>query len=315
MGQTTVRILLQSLPLTIAETAGTFDVVIAQGSAAQVTAAQRDNIGNHPVVDVQMLLNNKSVLWADKTVEVLLADVQPVKADHTVMVVNSISTDGELHPVTYTKYEQTTATMAFKPSKPGSYVITNVEVPLTDLQQHAWAIQEVQHLYGKDIIAGMSDTRFEPQGELTRAQFLQMLVKGIGKTNHTDSSAKPLPTDVKSDQWYTDAIRAGLAMNIVQGRADGTFGANDRISREDMAVMLDRAMEAAKRNNNSATINADQMKFRDQADINEYAKDAVTSMVQLGVLKGLPDSTFAPKQTANRAQGAVAVARLLELLY
>jgi hypothetical protein len=205
--------------------------------------------------------------------------------------------------------------MAFKPSKPGSYVITNVEVPLTDLQQHAWAIPEVQHLYSKGIIAGMSDTRFEPQGELTRAQFLQMLVKGIGKTNHTDSSAKPLPTDVKSDQWYTDAIRAGLAMNIVQGRADGTFGANDRISREDMAVMLDRAMEAAKRNNNSATINADQMKFRDQADINEYAKDAVTSMVQLGVLKGLPDSTFAPKQTANRAQGAVAVARLLELLY
>jgi hypothetical protein len=314
-GKTTVRIPLRSLPLTIAETTGTLDVVVAEGSAEQVTAAKRDHIGNHPVVDVRMLLNNKSIQWEDKTVEVLLSDVQPVKVDQTVMVVNSISTNGELHPVTYTKYEQATATMAFKPSMPGSYVITNVEVPLTDLQQHAWAIPEVQHLYSKGIIAGMSDTRFEPQGELTRAQFLQMLVKGIGKTNHTDSSAKPLPTDVKSDRWYADAVRAGLAMNIVQGRADGTFGANDRISREDMAVMLDRAMEAAERNNNSTTISAAQMKFRDQADIHEYAKDAVASMVQLGILKGLPDSTFAPKQTANRAQGAVAVARLLEQLY
>ncbi|MEI2280222.1 glycosyl hydrolase 53 family protein [Paenibacillus polysaccharolyticus] len=314
-GKTTVRIPLRSLPLTIAENTGTFDVIVAEGSAAQVNDTQRANMGNHPVVDVQMLLNNKSIQWADKTVEVLLSDVQPAKADHTVMVVNSISTNGELHPVTYTKYEQSTATMAFKPSKPGSYVITNVEVPLTDLQQHAWAIQEVQHLYSKGIIAGMSDTRFEPQGELTRAQFLQMLVKGIGKTNLTDSSVTLLPTDVKSDQWYADAVRAGLAMNIIQGRADGTFGANDLISRQDMAVMLHRAMEAAERNNNSATVNTGQMKFRDQADIAEYAKDAVAFMMQLGVLNGLPDNTFAPKQTANRAQGAVALVRLMEQLY
>lgn len=314
-GKTTVRIPLRSLPLTIAENTGTFDVIVAEGSAAQVNDTQRANMGNHPVVDVQMLLNNKSIQWADKTVEVLLSDVQPVKTDHTVMVVNSISTNGELHPVTYTKYEQTTATMAFKPSKPGSYVITNIEVPLTDLQQHAWAIQEVQHLYSKGIIAGMSDTRFEPQGELTRAQFLQMLVKGIGKTNLTDSSATQLPTDVKSDQWYADAVRAGLAMNIIQGRADGTFGANDLISRQDMGVMLHRAMEAAERNNNSATVNTGQMKFRDQADIADYAKDAVAFMSHLGVLNGLPDNTFAPKQTANRAQGAVAVARLMEQLY
>ncbi|MCM3133184.1 glycosyl hydrolase 53 family protein [Paenibacillus polysaccharolyticus] len=314
-GKTTVRIPLRSLPLTIAENTGTFDVVVAEGSAAQVNDTQRANMGNHPVVDVQMMLNNKSIQWTDKTVEVFLSDVQPVKTDHTVMVVNSISTNGELHPVTYTKYEQATASMAFKPSKPGSYVITNVEVPLTDLQQHAWAIQEVQHLYSKGIIAGMSDTRFEPQGELTRAQFLQMLVKGIGQTNLTDSSATQLPTDVKSDQWYADAVRAGLAMNIIQGRADGTFGANDLISRQDMGVMLHRAMEAAERNNNSATVNTGQVKFRDQADIADYAKDAVAFMSQLGVLNGLPDSTFAPKQTANRAQGAVAIARLLERLY
>ncbi|MBU5352306.1 glycosyl hydrolase 53 family protein [Paenibacillus barcinonensis] len=315
VGKTTVRIPLRSLPLTIAETAGTFDVVVAEGSAEQVSAAQRADIGNHPVVDVQMLLNNKSIQWADKTVEVLLSDVQPVKADHTVMVVNSISTNGELQPVTYTKYEQTTATMAFKPSLPGSYVITNVKVPLTDLQQHAWAVQDVQHLYSKGIIAGMSDTRFEPQGELTRAQFLQMLVKGIGKANYTDSSVT-LPTDVKSDQWYADAVRAGLAMNIVQGRADGTFGANDRISRQDMAVMLHRAMLAAGDLNNMASATAaGQPVFKDQTAIAGYAQDAVASMLELGVLNGMPDSTFGPKQTANRAQGAVAVARLLEKLY
>ncbi|PQP81934.1 hypothetical protein C0Q44_19925 [Paenibacillus sp. PCH8] len=313
-GETTVRVSLNSLPLTIAETAGTFDIVVAKGATDMLSASQQASIGDHSVIQVDLLLNNKPLQWVDRAVEVVLSKIDPVKSNKLVMVVNSIASSGEMTPVTYSQYDESAATMAFKPLQSGSYVITEIEVPLTDMQNHNWAIQEVQNLYGKGVISGMSATRFVPQGELTRAQFLQMIIKGMGEVRQPDPSIAS-PSDVEEGQWYADSVRIGLAMNIVHGRADGTFGANESISREDMAVMLNRALQAATRQKNTIPSTAGHLAFKDQSDIAEYAKEAVASMMQLDVLNGMPDGTFAPKQTANRAQGAVAVARLLKQLY
>ncbi|MGO4731512.1 glycosyl hydrolase 53 family protein [Paenibacillus sp. 2KB_22] len=313
VGQTTVRVPLRSLPLTIAETEGTFDIVVATGSTDTLTTSQKAAIGHHTIVDVNLLLNNKPLPWTNRAVEVALSSVEQPKQNDVVMVVHSISSSGEMKPVTYSKYDDKTKTMAFKPLESGSYVITEVEVPLHDLQNHNWALQEVQNLYGKGIITGMSATRFAPQGELTRAQFLQMIIKGIGDTRQPDPSIST-PTDVKEGQWYADSVRLGIEMNIIQGRADGSFGANERISREDMAVMLNRALQVVQREDATHSIPGN-MVFVDNDEIAPYAKEAVASMQQLGLLNGMPDGTFAPKETANRAQGAVAVARLMERLY
>ncbi|WP_145322324.1 glycosyl hydrolase 53 family protein [Paenibacillus xylanexedens] len=313
VGPTTVRVPLKSLPLTIAETAGTFDIVVAKGSTDTLTTSQKAAIGNHAIVDVNLLMNNKPLQWTNRAVEVALSNVEQPKKNDVVMVVHSIYPSGDMKPVTYSKYDDKTKTMVFKPLKSGSYVIAEVEVPLNDLQNHSWAIQEVQNLYGKGIITGMSATRFDPQGELTRAQFLQMIIKGIGDTRQPDPSIS-IPTDVKEGQWYADSVRLGIEMNIVQGRADGSFAANERISREDMAVMLNRALKVVQREDATNSVQGN-MVFVDNAEIVGYAKEAIASMQQLGLLNGMPDGMFAPKETANRAQGAVVVARLMEKLY
>ncbi|WFR60534.1 S-layer homology domain-containing protein [Paenibacillus amylolyticus] len=313
VGTTTVRVPLRSLPLTIAENAGTFDIVVAKGSTDALSSSQKAGIGNHAIVDVNVLMNNKPLSWTDRAIEVALSSVEQPKLNDVVMVVHSISPTGEMKPVTYSKYDDKTKTMAFKPLESGSYVIADVEVPLHDLQNHNWALQEVQNLYGKGILMGMSATRFAPQGELTRAQFLQMIIKGIGYTRQSDATIS-LPTDVMEGQWYADSVRHGIEMNIIQGRADGSFAANERISREDMAVMLNRALKVVQREDATNTVQGNKG-FADEAEIAGYAKEAVVSMQQLGLLNGMPDGTFAPKETANRAQGAVAVARLMEQLY
>lgn len=313
VGQTTVRVPLKSLPLTIAETAGTFDIVVAKGSTDALSTSQKAAIGHHKVVDVNLLMNNKPISWTNRAIEVALSSVEQPKLNDVVTIVHSISPTGEMTPVTYSKYDDKTKTMAFKPLESGSFVIAEVEVPLHDLQNYNWALQEVQNLYGKGIITGMSATRFAPQGELTRAQFLQMIIKGIGDARQSDASIS-LPTDVKEEQWYADSVRLGIEMNIIQGRADGSFGANERISREDMAVMLNRALQVVQREHATHSVQGN-MVFADNDEIAPYAKEAVDLMQQLGLLNGMPDGTFAPKETANRAQGAVVVARLMERLY
>lgn len=315
MKQTSVRIPLGSLKDTRSEDVATMDVILAEDSTANLSEAQKKAIGNRSVVSVDLLLNGQPWQWTDRSIEMTMSNVQYSNAEDVLLVIQSLLPNGEMKPVTFTQYDETTNSLAFKPLQSGRFVITEVQVPLNDLQSYSWAIKEVQNLYGKGIISGMTDTRFSPQAELTRAQFLQMIIKGIGESRLPDTSTSA-PLDVKGNQWYSDSVRLGLEMGIVQGRADGSFGANERISREDMAVMLNRAIQVMKQDA-SAVVDSSSSRagFNDDANIAAYAKQAVAAMQEQGVLKGMADGTFAPKQHANRAQGAVAVARMMEQIY
>ncbi|MFS0855008.1 glycosyl hydrolase 53 family protein [Paenibacillus taichungensis] len=315
MKQTSVRIPLSVLKDARNEDGGTMDVILAEDSTANLSEAHKKAIGNRNVVSVDLMLNGQPLQWTDRSIEIAMSNVQNSNAEDVVLVIQSLLPNGEMKPVTFTQYDEMTQSLAYKPLQSGRFVITEVQVPLNDLQSYSWAIKEVQNLYGKGIISGMTDTRFSPQAELTRAQFLQMIMKGIGESRLPDTSTSA-PMDVKSDQWYSDFVRLGLEMGIVQGRADGSFAANERITREDMAVMLNRAVQVMKQNT-SATVDTtpNSTAFNDNADIAEYAKQAVAAMQEQGLLKGMADGSFAPKLHANRAQGAVAVARMMEQIY
>ncbi|MCZ4142096.1 hypothetical protein BZG17_30360, partial [Escherichia coli] len=108
---------------------------------------------------------------------------------------------------------------------------------------HAWALNEVGELYGKGVVSGMTGDSFKPQEALTRAQFLQLLTGALADMNHEKETIL-LPADVNEDAWYAEAVRRGMQMGIVTGKADGTFGANEPVTREQMAVMLQRALQA-----------------------------------------------------------------------
>ncbi|MDQ0169733.1 glycosyl hydrolase 53 family protein [Paenibacillus tundrae] len=315
VGQTSIRIPLKSIPLQDEQTAGTFDVEVSEGSSLALTESQKATIGNRSILNVNVLINGEPMVWTDRLIEVVMANEGELQGSDTVRIVQSISSNGEMKPVTYSITNDKNETIAFKPTQSGSFVITEVQVPLNDLHNHQWAKPEVQNLYGKGIIKGMNATSFVPDGNLTRAQFLQMIIKGMGDLRLPEASVQT-PTDVKQGQWYADAVRIGVQMNIIQGRADGTFGANEPVSREDMAVMLNRALQSLKQETDTAAPTAQEGNaFEDHSAIAGYAREAVASMQQLGLLNGMSDGTFAPKQTANRAQGAVAVARLMEQLY
>ncbi|MGG4131514.1 glycosyl hydrolase 53 family protein [Paenibacillus illinoisensis] len=314
VGQTSVRIPMKSLQEIHASTAKTLDVVISKGSTANLSEQQKAVIGNHSVIDVKLLVDGEVLPWTDRAIEIAFSGIAKPKAASTVPVVQSLSPDGQMKTVLYSAYDESAQIMTFKPLQSGSFVIVEVNVTLTDIQAHSWAVNEVKSLYGKGIISGMSGDRFDPLGELTRAQFLHMVVQGIGES-HVPNKTGYLLSDVSEGQWYTDSIRLGLEMNIIQGRPDGSFGVHERVTREDMAVILERVIQAVKQDETSDLDVSTGAEFRDNEDISGYAKQAVSSMQQLGLLKGMEDGNFAPKQTANRAQGAVVVARMMELLY
>lgn len=170
----------------------------------------------------------------------------------------------------------------------------------TDMANVSWARDAINGLFDAGIINGKSDTLFAPNDTVTRAEFAKMLmgVFGLNSSAFTTSSF----ADVSTDAWYFQSVESAYNLGIINGVADGYFDPNANITRQDMAVMV---MRAATVSGTSVTATEDATTFRDEAQISDYAKDAVTTLQMAGIINGVSDYEFAPLENATRAQAAV----------
>lgn len=173
----------------------------------------------------------------------------------------------------------------------------------TDLGGYEWAATQIETLRLLSIVSGKTKTTFAPADSVTRAEFLAMLVRLFGfKAN---GEVKTF-TDVPADAWFYDTVSIASSLGIAYGYENGAFDPNAVITRQDMAVFAARAVSVAGLNPERGIERA----FNDQAEIADYAKNAVSEMSVLGVINGMNDGNFCPADTANRAQAAVVVYNL-----
>ena len=177
-----------------------------------------------------------------------------------------------------------------------------------DLSIDHWAHDAIIELNKKGIVNGTGNGDFEPEGKVTREQYLAMLVRAF------DFSAEESSTqfsDVDADSWCADAINVAASLGISNGYADGSFGVGREITREEMAVM---AYRAALIKGADFTETACK-EWADAASISEFAKKAVFALNNKGIINGISSSEFSPKTNTTRAQAAVIIMRLLEVDY
>lgn len=195
----------------------------------------------------------------------------------------------------------------------GTTVTTPVTTPVTgnvftDIND-SWAKDDILYLYDKKIVNGMDATHFEPESTLTRAEFAQMLAKLSGA--ELTKPEKQEFNDVKVNDWYAPAVAWASKTGLTNGNGAGGFEPNAKLSRQDMTVMLARyAKELA---NLELPKSETAIAYTDAADIADYAKEAVTTLQQGGVVGGADKNSgnkFAPKANATRAMAASAVANL-----
>ncbi|MCH5184509.1 MAG: S-layer homology domain-containing protein [Oscillospiraceae bacterium] len=169
----------------------------------------------------------------------------------------------------------------------------------TDLNGVDWAVEAINNLAERGIISGKSDGIFAPNDNITRAEFAKILVNTL---NLTDPNAQTSDfSDVKESDWYYSAVASAFRKGVITGYGDGRFGVNDNISRQDMAVLLYRAAKAM---NYTLPIVAEEVKFTDEDQIDDYAKEAVNALQRARIITGVSDTEFAPKATASRAVAA-----------
>ena len=115
-------------------------------------------------------------------------------------------------------------------------------------------------------------------------------------------------SDAVKNAWYEPYLAAAKAAGIVTGDPGGSFGIGRQITRQDMAVMVFRAVEMMEGQRPAAQ----SAEFQDQNQISAYAADAVNWMYQETLISGMGDHTFAPLENASRAQAVKVMEGLLQ---
>ena len=173
------------------------------------------------------------------------------------------------------------------------------KLPFNDLGNYTWAHDGIKKLYSSGVINGMGDGIFAPEQNVTRAQFLKMLVV-LFELSASGTSVEF--SDVTKNDWCYDYVAAGTANGIVNGTGGNIFSKDSFVTRQDMAVMIYRCMK------NAESV-GEYEKFADDTAIADYAKNAVYYLKSKSIVLGDETGYFNPENFANRAEAAVMLSR------
>ena len=186
---------------------------------------------------------------------------------------------------------------------------TPVTEVFSDVAANEWYTEAVQYVYDKGIMSG-SNGAFNPAKNMTRAQLVMTLYNLEDSPKATDRSACDKFTDVKSGEWYTDAVCWAYSNGITNGNSANTFGVNVSLTREQLVTFLYN-YASKKGLDTNATGDLSNLLNADKAAA--YAVKPFEWAVGKGIIGGINGSDLAPKATATRAQLAVIVKSFCEV--
>ncbi len=208
------------------------------------------------------------------------------------------------------KSGEQTATISYQPvtqppTQPEPTTPTTPTAPvLRDMEGH-WAEAAVRELVSAGILSGMGDGTFQPEASVTRAQFAKMIVLALGL--EIDEAAVLNLTD--ADQipaWARPYVAAAMKAGLITGYEDGSFRADQQITRLQIAVIMGRALALK-----GVVPTGEAKQFTDRDAIPAWATAQFDAATQAGLITGFEDGSFRPDQNATRAQAAVLTLRLL----
>ena len=189
-----------------------------------------------------------------------------------------------------------------KPSIPSEDTYEYYDVP-----KDRWSYNAVVSLSKEGIINGYNGD-FRPENNITREEFAKLLV--LAADLYTDNATADF-SDVPVSAWYYNYVASIYQAGIINGISDSEFGAGKYISREDMAVMIYRAVKAM---GVELKQQREHTEFSDDDNISDYAQEAVKELYQAGLVNGIEDGTFAPKANSSREQAAAMIFNLKTLI-
>lgn len=166
-----------------------------------------------------------------------------------------------------------------------------------ELKGH-WAENEIYELYQNGIITGDNGLRLHDT--ISRAEFAAIIVRALRLNLSENRSGF---SDVGGDAWYAPYVYTAMENGLVEGQG-GMFRPNDNITREEMCKMIVVAL-------GEKTVLDTGFMFADDSDISGWAREYVYQAYGAGIINGMGDNRFAPKENTQRDQAFAVISRML----
>lgn len=186
-----------------------------------------------------------------------------------------------------------------------SEVVSNVNGGIHDLWECEWARPAIESLIGNKVISGYEDNTFKPLRNISRAEFVSIIVRKYLKvSNYTQTFS-----DVAKDKWCFNYVESAYNSGIISGIGQDMFAPDANISRQDMAVILCRLAEYL-----GHEFSGSAPEFADDSKIASYAKDAIYSLKSAGIVNGDDNGNYNPNAFATRAEAAQMIYNFVNFL-
>ena len=275
------------------------------GTYASVQVGMRSLTG----AAVTYQINSETAKTMNSTVDMYY----PVKLVGNMLVIRNTSENDEILALTRLKVTSATAATTndsgvIPQTTPEAIryamaLMRGIDVPqFTDVAEDAWYHDYVYDLVYRGVVNGMTATTYEPEGKLTRAQFVKLLACSLADAETLKTYEGKHPFKDSEGHWAEAYIAWAKDKGIVEGVSATEFDPEAPITREQMATIFGRyalkqGIELPKSENAAGS-------FPDADKISEYAREFVELMRIAGILNGYEDGTFRPQGNATRAEAA-----------
>jgi len=172
----------------------------------------------------------------------------------------------------------------------------------TDLGNYVWASDAINALATDGIIQGTSKSTFSPANNITRADFAILLVRAFKLTSDNEENFG----DVNASDYFASELAIARNTGIVGGIGDNKYAPRNTITRQDMMVIVYRALLKL-----GIELQSGDIAYSDYSEVSDYAKEAVRALVVSGLVNG-KSNMLAPNDYTTRAEVAVLVKRILD---
>jgi len=223
--------------------------------------------------------------------------------DQNILGIYQVADNGELSYVRRDSDEALVATT----SQFGTFAVLIYDRSFQDLGASHWAYTAITEMAAKGIINGTSAANFSPSQNVTRAEFVTMLYRAL----KLPEANGVIFNDVEQSAWYAKAVAAASEAGIIQGKINGAFAPNDSISRQEMAVIIYRALQYSSEQSLPTETTTD---FIDFDQISSWAQKEVATLKKIALIEGRQQQLFVPQAELTRAEGAYIIYKLMYVI-
>ncbi|MPM14815.1 hypothetical protein SDC9_61179 [bioreactor metagenome] len=296
---------------TISGAASGGTVVISAGLAdlSKLTEKEKKEVDGRPVYDFTVTNGDTKVSdFKGGHANVSIPYILGPNENPNCVVVYYLADDGSLAAVRG-RYDPSKKAVVFKTGHFSEFVVGYSAVSFGDVPAGAWYEDAVDFIAARGITSGTAENSFSPEANLTRGQFVVLLMRAYAISPDTSEDGTVLQFDDAGDSYYTGYLLSARSLGIIRGIGNNLFAPDKAITRQEMCVMLYNALKVLDEVPEETT-GRELSDFSDANQSASWAQEALKALIGGGVMKG-SGSKIAPTAATTRAEIAQVFCNLL----